>query len=75
MTLPSMDKYDKASEVVVHVMELVKTTPGKFEVLMTVLQGFMWLEDTVEYVETRYKVLRDRKVNNQSTCSYYAKGI
>ena len=55
MLLPSRDSYDKATELVLQVTKVVKSSPEKFEVFMSILNNFMWLDDLVESVYKQYE--------------------
>ena len=48
MLLPSRDSYEKAAELVLQVTNVVESSPEKFEVFMSILSNFLWLDDLVE---------------------------
>ena len=55
MLNPSKDKYDKATELVMEVMNIVENSPEKFQVFMDILREFMYLEDVVKLVHSQYE--------------------
>ena len=55
MLLPHRDNYDKAAELVLQVTNMVESTPEKFEVFISILSNFLWLDDLVESVYKQYE--------------------
>ena len=62
MVSTSKGKYDKATELVVGVINIVKNSPGKFQVFMDILNEFMYLEDLVKLVHSQYEANQEKEI-------------
>lgn len=52
---PTKDKYDKATELVMQVINIVENSPDKFEVFMNVLGELSCLDDLVKLLNNLYE--------------------
>ena len=70
MLLSSKDGYDKATELVMQVMKAVESTPEKFDVFLSILSNFLWLDDLVESVHTQYETNKQNAPQEKKEVSY-----
>ena len=66
--LQTKDNYLKASELVIHLTEIVGNFPGKYEEVLDVLKGFPWLKDGVKKVENMHKAESRRPQAHSKVC-------